>query len=122
MTHRLHSLADGGQSAFEAIQNKDLPDAIDTESDQREDAPQGICCNKDVSGTHNRQDGRGGHLEDRICDGKDGVHIVEVLSLEVERLLHAADVCCAITRAVDAKQKPYQGEVYQQRRVQFDEK
>ena len=47
-------------------------------------------------------------LEDRIEDHVDGDHEVELVALEVEILLHAADVGMAIASAINTEQEPYQ--------------
>lgn len=119
-TQRLKDiLADGGQSALESNQDKDMPHALDTEGDQGEDTPEGICRDKEILGLDDRQKGSRGDLEDGIGDDEDGVDVVEIPALEIQCFSHAADVRRVVTGPVHAEQEPHHREIHQYRPVEF---
>lgn len=94
---------------------------VHPEGNKSQDAPNRVSENKHISWPYNGQSGSRGHLHDRVADEINRRHVVEVLALETDILLHAADIGSAVASAVDAEEKPDEGEVDQDRAVQLDE-
>lgn len=113
----MHLLSDSRKGTLEPIEHEDLPDAVDAEGDEGEDAPDGVGGDEDVAGPQDGQQRRRGDLADGVGHDEGRRHVVVVLALEPQVLAHAADVGRAVARPVDPEQEPDQREVDQQRRV-----
>lgn len=102
------SLCNSRKSALQRIQQYNLPHMIHLIRDERKDAPRQICRDKDIFRACQRQQTRPRHLTYGIDDGVRRVHVIVVLSVEVQGLVHAADVRGGIAGARHAKEEPDQ--------------
>lgn len=88
---------------------------------ESQDAPHRISQDKDISRSYNSQSRSRRHLHDRVADQINRGHVVEVLALEADILLHATDIGSAVAGAVDAEQEPDEREINEHGTVQLDE-
>lgn len=114
-------LANRCKCAFESKQDKNLVDMRRFVCHERQDVPYNIARDKNPFRPDKRQCARRRNLENGVCDEVNGVHVVEVLALEIEIFAHAANVRAAIAGLVDAEEEPDQGKVREQGKIQLND-